>query len=98
MTGRIFTAAEALAAGMINRVVEPHALLSETEKMVEALVSSAPLSVQAIKRVALQSSGLSLSEGFAIETAAGREVTRSEDAREGPRAFAEKRPARFRGR
>lgn len=98
MTGRIFTAAEALAAGMINRVVEPHALVSETEKMVDALVKSAPLAVQAIKRVALQTSGLPLAEAFAIETAASKDIVRTEDAREGPRAFAEKRPALFRGR
>ncbi|MFB9263535.1 enoyl-CoA hydratase/isomerase family protein [Bradyrhizobium erythrophlei] len=98
MTGRIFTAEEALAAGMINRVVEPNALMSTTEKMVEAIVKSAPLSVQAIKRVALQTSGLPLAEAFAIETATGREIVQTEDAREGPRAFAEKRPAQFRGR
>jgi len=98
MTGRIFTAREALAAGMINKVVEPDALMSETEAMVEAIAKSAPLSVQAIKRVALETNGIPLPEAFAIETAASRAITQTEDAREGPRAFAEKRPARFVGR
>lgn len=98
MTGRVFTAEEALAAGMINKVVAPDALLQETERMVESIVKSAPLSVQAIKRVALQTNGIPLAEAFAIETAASKAITQTEDAREGPRAFAEKRPAQFRGR
>jgi enoyl-CoA hydratase len=61
-------------------------------------VKSAPLSVQAIKRVALETSGIPLADAFAIETATGQAITQTEDAREGPRAFAEKRPARFVGR
>jgi enoyl-CoA hydratase len=98
MTGRVFSAEEALAAGMINKIVAPDALTQETEKMVEAIVKSAPLSVQAIKRVALETSGIPLADAFAIETAAGQALTQTEDAREGPRAFAERRPARFVGR
>jgi enoyl-CoA hydratase len=98
MTGRIFMAQEALAAGMINKVVEPDAPLRETEAMVAAITKSAPLSVQAIKRVALETNGIPLPEAFAIETAASNAITGTEDAREGPRAFAEKRPARFVGR
>lgn len=98
MTGRVFSAEEALAAGMINKIVAPDTLIQETEKMVQAIVRSAPLSVQAIKRVALQTSGIPLADAFALETAASQAITQTEDAREGPRAFAEKRPAQFRGR
>jgi len=98
MTGRKLTAEEALAAGLINRVVAPDQLLRETEKVVEAIVNSAPLAVQAVKKTALQTSGLSLSDAFAVERQNVVLVEQSEDAREGPRAFAEKRPARFTGR
>lgn len=98
MTGRVFSAEEALAAGLINKIVAPAALIQETEKMVQAITRSAPLSVQAIKRVALETSGIPLADAFAIETAASQAITQTADAREGPRAFAEKRPAQFRGR
>lgn len=98
MTGRVFTAQEALAAGLVNKVAEPADLAEEAGRMADAIARSAPLSVRAIKKVALETSGRPLAEAFTIETTASRTVSASEDAREGPRAFAEKRPAQFHGR
>ncbi len=95
MTGRIFTAPEALAAGMINRSVSNRMLLSETEKMVEALSGGAPLSVQAIKRVALQAVDCRVHVGGVRDRMgrAGREVTRIRRMPRGTACVAEKRPA-----
>ena len=56
------------------------------------------MAVQAVRRAAIQGSGLPLPDAFALEDAAKREVMRSQDAREGPLAFIEKRAPRFVGR
>jgi enoyl-CoA hydratase len=66
--------------------------------LAERIAANGPLAVRKIKESVVRSSGLSLEEGYAIEGSVVREVMRSEDAREGPRAFMEKRPPRFTGR
>lgn len=84
--------------GLINRVVEPAQLLSEVQKVIDTLLDNAPLALQAIKRVALESSGVSLQEGFRIENRELAQVLATEDAKEGPLAFVEKRKPKFIGR
>ena len=98
LTGAPLTAQRALEIGLLNRVVEPSQLLTEVQKVIDKLLDNAPLALQAIKRVALQSSGVSLQEGFGIESHELIAVLATEDAREGPRAFAEKRKPQFVGR
>ncbi len=98
LTGESITAEQALAMGLINRVVEPAQLLAEVQRVIDKLLDNAPLALQAIKRIALESSGVSLQEGFRIEDRELAAVLATEDAREGPRAFAEKRKPHFVGR
>jgi enoyl-CoA hydratase len=98
LTGDPITAEEALRLGLVNRVVEPAELRPTVEAFARRLARNGPLSLQAIKRTALETSGLPLADAFAIEAQHSAGVMRSEDAREGPRAFAEKREPVYRGR
>lgn len=98
MTAEPITAQRALEIGLINKVVEPDQLIPETEKLVAQLLKNAPLALQAIKRVALESSGVPIMDGYAIEDRESARIVTTEDAREGPLAFAEKREPKFRGR
>lgn len=98
LTGEAMTAEEALHAGLINRVVPAPDLQAEAERVAAIIAANGPLAVRKAKEAVLRSSGTTLEEAFQIESACGAEVWRSEDAREGPRAFAEKRAPRFTGR
>lgn len=95
--GEPVSAAEALAMGLISEVV-PLAQLQERAEEVAANVSrQAPLALQAIKRTALESHTLPWAEAFALEMEQSAVVMMSKDAREGPRAFKEKREPQFKG-
>jgi enoyl-CoA hydratase len=98
LTGDPIPAQEALALGLVNRVVEPRELLPTTLAYAERLAKNGPLALRAIKRTALETSGIPLAAAFEIEARNSAPVMRSEDAREGPRAFAEKRAPVYRGR
>lgn len=98
LTGDAISAETALEWGLINKVVEPERLVEATEEYATRLARNAPLSLEAIKRTALQTSGIPLQDAFAIEAAASGAVMQSEDAKEGPRAFAEKREPVYKGR
>jgi enoyl-CoA hydratase len=98
LTGDTVTAEQARDMGLINRVVAPENLYSEVDKLVAKLTVNAPLSLQAIKRTAVMTSGMELDEAFAVEDREANAIIVSEDAKEGPRAFAEKRQAVFQGR
>jgi enoyl-CoA hydratase len=98
LTGDTISADKAREIGLINRVVAPEDLYAEVDKLVATLTQNAPLALQAIKRTAIQSSGLDLDEAFAIEDSETGKILSSADAREGPRAFAEKRQPAFQGK
>ena len=72
--------------------------MTEARALAERIAGNGPLALRAIKRTARAASGLPLAEGFALENQAKAAVLASEDAREGPRAFMEKRPPVYRGR
>lgn len=97
LTGEPISAERAKDMGLINRVVDPENLYGEVDKLVELLRKNAPLSLQAIKRTALMTAGMNLDQSFALESKEGEKLLRTEDAKEGPRAFAEDRQPTFRG-
>jgi enoyl-CoA hydratase len=96
--GEPLTARAARRAGLVNRVVPAAQVMPTALDIARRVADHAPLAVRAIKRTVEECSGRPLAEGYAIEDRAWREVLATQDAREGPRAFLEKRPARFQGR
>ena len=98
LTGRAVTAAEALAMGLITRVVPDGTALAVAREIAGQIAACGPLSVQAILRCYRQTEGMAEEEALKISDAIGWPVIASEDAKEGTRAFAEKRAAVFHGR
>lgn len=98
LTGDRIPARDALAFGFVNEVVAPDRVLPRALEFAERLARNAPLALRAIKETAIRTSGLPLEEAFRIELELSWPVARSQDAREGPRAFMEKREPVFQGR
>ena len=97
MIGEPFSAQEALAMGFVNYVVPREALLPKALELAERLSENGPLAVRKIKEGILRTSGLPLDRALEIENEVSAAVMASKDAREGPRAFREKRKPRFTG-
>lgn len=98
LTGERFDAAEAYRVGLVQRIVDPDALLSEARKIAARLALNPPIAVQSAKQIIKQSQGTSIAQGLAWENDGYTLCMMTEDAREGMAAFSEKREPRFRGR
>ena len=96
LTGRHVTAAEALSMGLIGHVVPDGQALDKALEIAAVIAANGPVAVRAILRTIRETEGLAENDAFAIEAKIGASVFASDDAREGPRAFAEKRRPRFR--
>ncbi|HET9896601.1 MAG TPA: crotonase/enoyl-CoA hydratase family protein [Streptosporangiaceae bacterium] len=97
LTGRHITAGEALRFGLIGEVVPDGQALARALEVAEAVAANGPVAVRAILRTIRETEGMAENEAFAIESKIGMEVFKSADAKEGPRAFAEKRKPVFTG-
>lgn len=98
LTGEAITATQARGFGLVNHVVPAADVLFQANSLAQRIATNGPVAVQAVKRTVRETSGLPLAQAYALENEAKRIVMASEDAREGPRAFMEKRDARFVGR
>ncbi|MFT5685753.1 MAG: enoyl-CoA hydratase, partial [Myxococcota bacterium] len=98
LMGQRFSAQEALDIGLIGRIVEPGEALEEARRMAAIIAGNGPLAVQAIKKSIVETADMSEEDGLAHELKLGWPVFQSEDAREGARAFAEKRQPVFKGK
>jgi enoyl-CoA hydratase len=98
LTGRHITAEEAHAIGLIGHVVEDGQALARALEIADTIAANGPLAVQAILRTIRESEGMAEKDAFALEAKLGMAVFASADAKEGPRAFAEKRKPDFTGR
>lgn len=96
LTGRHITADEALRLGLIGHVVPDGTALDRALEIAAAISTNGPLAVEAILKTLRETSGMEETEAFVFEEPLSRSVFASADAKEGPQAFAEKRPADFR--
>lgn len=98
LTGDQISAEEALRLGLVNGVVPRAELLGETKKLAGRLAAGAPLAMQAILRAVTKGLEVPITEGINFEKEGSALVFNSEDAKEGSRAFLEKRAPVFTGR
>jgi enoyl-CoA hydratase len=98
LTGNQIDAARAFALGIVNRVVAPDALESETQALAEQLASAAPQALRGILDAVIIGGECGLQQGLDYETQAFAVCTSTEDMREGTRAFLERRKPEFHGR
>jgi enoyl-CoA hydratase len=97
LTGRRVSAQEALQFGLIGRVTPDGEALTVAMELAEMVAANGPVAVQAIKQSAWETAQLSEEAGLARELEIGQPVFTTEDAREGPKAFAERRKPDFKG-
>jgi len=95
LTGRAVDAEEALRIGLIGHVVPDGSALDKALEIAAVLGQNGPLAVEAIKRSVIETEGMSEVDGLARELELGWPIFATNDAKEGPKAFAEKRPANF---
>jgi enoyl-CoA hydratase len=98
LTGRHITAAQALEIGLIGYVVPDGQALAKALEIAETIAANGPVAVRAILRTIRETEGMAEDDAFKVEAQIGMAVFRSEDAKEGPRAFTEKRKPEFRDR
>jgi enoyl-CoA hydratase len=98
LTGRHLSADEAKQIGLIGHVVPDGEALAKAMELAEAVAANGPVAVQAILRTIRETEGMPENEAFRLEAEIGMRVFTSQDAKEGPQAFAEKRKPSFQGR
>jgi enoyl-CoA hydratase len=97
LTGRSLTAAEALEAGLINRVVPVELFLKEAIKLAKTVAENSPVALKLAKEAVLQSFNTPLDEGLLLERKNFYLCFASEDQKEGMEAFVQKRKPEFKG-
>ena len=98
LTGKPITAAEGARLGLVNEVVPKERLLETAERWAGVIAECSPLSVQATKQAAMQGLDKPLSEAIVSPYDAVSRLWASDDAKEGPLAFAQKRKPQWTGR
>ena len=98
LTGDPITADQALAAGLVNRVVPADEVMAEATALAQRIAVNAPLAVQASRDVMLQASLGDEADLFRASGMKMRDLSTTEDFAEGPLAFIEKRAPNWKGR
>ena len=102
LTGRPMDADQALALNLVSRVAEPDALLDSALELAVTIARSAPLAIAAARDILRKTEGLEVEEGYRLMRSGAipsyRAMLDSEDALEGPRAFAGGRAPEWKGR
>ncbi|MCJ7671069.1 MAG: crotonase/enoyl-CoA hydratase family protein [Acidimicrobiia bacterium] len=95
LTGKHVSATEAKEIGLIGHVVPEGTALAHAKEIAAVIAANGPLAVEAITRTLHETIGMTEGEAFAHEQDYGQAVFNSQDAKEGPKAFAEKRVPQF---
>ncbi|MEE4454076.1 enoyl-CoA hydratase/isomerase family protein [Novosphingobium resinovorum] len=98
LTGKPIDAQRAYEIGLVNRLAEPGAVLDAALELAREVLEGAPLSVKAARETVMLSTEMGRSAALAAARGAHEHAYNSQDAQEGPRAFAEKRKPVWRGR
>lgn len=98
LTGRFLSAPDALRVGLIGHVVPDGQALDKALEIAAEIAANGPLAVQAVLKSMRMTREMPEKIGLAYELEIGSPIFATEDAMEGPRAFAEKRPPNFKGR
>jgi 2-(1,2-epoxy-1,2-dihydrophenyl)acetyl-CoA isomerase len=97
-TGDVIDAQEALRIGLVSRVVAPEELMPAAHDLARKIAGGPPVAIRLAKRALYHSQDCDLRQALEFETFAQNICQDTEDAREGVRAFVEKRAPVFRGR
>jgi enoyl-CoA hydratase/carnithine racemase len=98
LTGKPISAQRAYEIGLLNRVVEPGELMDCAQTLAREILEGAPLSVQAARETVMLATELGRTDALHAARQASQACYNSQDAQEGPLAFAEKRQPQWRGR
>lgn len=98
LTGDAIGAQRAMEIGMINNVVPYDELMTTALAMADRIIANAPISVKGVKELAYKSFNMDMEDAFELSLKIKNRVNQSDDSKEGPKAFAEKRPAVWKNR
>ncbi|MBA3653920.1 MAG: enoyl-CoA hydratase/isomerase family protein [Actinobacteria bacterium] len=98
LTAERFGASRALELGLLNEIVPEDELMERARNWARRITANAPLAVQATKESVLRGLSVTMREAYKIESEIASHVFQTEDAKEGPKAFAEKRKPNWQGR
>jgi enoyl-CoA hydratase len=98
LTAERFSAERALELGLLNEIVPEDQLMDKALEWAARITVNAPLAIQATKESVLRGLALDLDEALKLESKFASEIFQTEDAKEGPQAFAEKREPKWRAR
>jgi enoyl-CoA hydratase len=98
LTAEPLPAERALELGLINEIVEPDELMDRAHWWAGRILANGPLAIRATKESVLRGLSVTMRDAYKIEQELSQTVFASEDAKEGPKAFAEKRKANWKNR
>ena len=98
LTGKHITAEEAKNLGLIGHVVDDGKAMDKSMEIAETICQNGPLAVEGVLRTLRETTGMTEHEAFEYEDPICKEVFASQDAKEGPKAFTQKRPPEFKRR
>ena len=96
-TGETIDAAEALRLGIVNAVAEPEALMPKSYELARKIAAGPPIAIRLAKRAIYHNQEVDLRVALEYETYAQNVCRETEDAKEGVKAFVEKRAPDFKG-
>lgn len=98
LTAEKFTGPDALRIGLVNYILPANQVMDRAIQLARAIRNNGPLAIRRLKKSAHMMMGATMAEAYRIEDEAFAEIMSSEDAKEGPRAFLEKRKPLFKGK